>query len=644
MKSGPARHNDPAWLQGALAGVPALSITVFGDFCLDAYWQLDAGRSELSIETGLPVQRVRQQRYGLGGAGNVVANLIDLGAGHVRAIGLIGTDPFGAELMRLLRERGADCDAGMIVDEAWQTLVYAKPFTAQTEGRRIDFGGFSELRPRSADALIGALEAAAPDSHVIVLNQQIPLGVSPAPVIARINAVISRHPRTLFLADSRHRPESYSGAALKLNFDEAARYVGVTGLSGFAEEAIREIAARISTKTGHHVFITCGEHGIVAADGASVCQVPGIQILGKTDSVGAGDTVVAAIAAMLGSRQTPWVAARVANIAAMITARKLQTTGTATPAEILESGTDPDYIYAPELAAMPYKARYVDGTGIEIIRDLPDDLDIRACIFDHDGTLSTLREGWEGIMESMMLRAILGERTERTSPAQLAEFQRDARQLIDQTTGAPTLVQMQGLAGLVRKFGFVAADAMPDAAGYKKIFNQELMAVVRERMEKLRSGQVDPAQFQVRNATLVLRELHRRGITLYLASGTDQADVIEEARALAYADYFEGRIFGATGDIRVDAKKMILDRMLRDHGLSGRQFAMFGDGPLEIRETRKRSAVAIGIASDEARGAGVNPSKRRRLVRAGADLIIADFGSWESLLRILGCRSTIRNC
>ena len=144
------RHDDPRWLMEALAGLPGLTVTVFGDFCLDAYWQLDAGRVELSLETGLPVQRVRQQRYSLGGAGNVVANLIDLGVGHVRAIGVIGTDPYAAELMRLLRERGAEVDAGMITDAAWQTLVYAKPFTQEAEGRRIDFGGFNILADRTA--------------------------------------------------------------------------------------------------------------------------------------------------------------------------------------------------------------------------------------------------------------------------------------------------------------------------------------------------------------------------------------------------------------------------------------------------------------------------------------------------------------
>jgi rfaE bifunctional protein kinase chain/domain len=629
------RHDDPAWLSDALARLPDLSVAVFGDFCLDAYWQLDAGRVELSIETGLPVQRVRQQHYGLGGAGNVVANLIDLGVGKVGPIGVVGTDPFGAELMRLLRARGARVDAGMISDQAWQTLVYAKPITAESEGRRMDFGGFNVLAEHSEDALISALESAASASKVVVLNQQIPLGVSTAPMITRINTLIARHPRTLFLADSRHRPEAFAGAALKLNSEEAARFLGLSGQGGYSSPDVEQFALRISAKIGRPAFITRGEHGIVAADGPAVHHVPGIQILGRTDAVGAGDTVVAALAAMLGSGHSTLVAARVANIAAMITTRKLQTTGTATPAEILADGTDPDYLYEPEVAAMPHLARFAQDPGIEIVRPLPQDLAIRVCIFDHDGTLSTLREGWEGIMEAMMLRAVLGEQNGRIATAKTAEVQREVHQFIDQSAGMQTLAQMHALTGLVRKFGYVEAGAVLDAAGYKGLFNQELMKVVKGRMEQLRSGQLGPEHFQIRNAATFLRELHGRGVILYLASGTDQADVIEEAEALGYARYFEGRIFGAGNDLRSDAKRAVLERTMGEHGLSGHQFAMFGDGPLEIRETRKRGGVAIGVASDEARCAGVNQAKRKRLVRAGADLVIADYGCAETLLQML---------
>ncbi len=98
---------EQSWLEGALAPLRSLRAAVLGDFCLDSYWQLDTGEAEYSVETGLPVRRVRSQRYSLGGAGNVVANLIDLGVGRVQAIGVVGRDLFGLEMLRLLEERGA---------------------------------------------------------------------------------------------------------------------------------------------------------------------------------------------------------------------------------------------------------------------------------------------------------------------------------------------------------------------------------------------------------------------------------------------------------------------------------------------------------------------------------------------------------
>ena len=114
-------------LEQALTSLQSKAVTVFGDFCLDAYWALDESEPELSLETQLPVRRVREQRYSLGGAGNVVANLIDLGVREVRAIGAIGSDLFGQKLCALLRQRGADVTKLLDFGETWQTMVYAKP-------------------------------------------------------------------------------------------------------------------------------------------------------------------------------------------------------------------------------------------------------------------------------------------------------------------------------------------------------------------------------------------------------------------------------------------------------------------------------------------------------------------------------------
>ena len=283
----------------------------------------------------------------------------------------------------------------------------------------------------------------------------------------------------------------------------------------------------------------------------------------------------------------------------------------------------------------PRRAEYLEGSEIEIIRRPTDRPEIRHAIFDHDGTLSTLREGWERIMEPMMIRAILGPRYEDADETLYHKVADRAGEYIDKTTGVQTLVQMQGLVEMVRQFGCVPEANILDMHGYKARYNEALLAVVRGRIEKLGRGELSVEHFQIAGAEGLLRRLVESGVRLYLASGTDQADVAAEAEALGYAQYFQGRLFGAVGDVKVEAKRLVLERIIGEHGLGGHSLVTFGDGPVEIRETHKRGGLCVGVASDELRRFGLNPVKRARLIRAGADLIIPDFTQLDPLLELL---------
>lgn len=626
------------WLKQALSRVSEARVAVIGDFCLDAYWHLDTqGPAITSLETGLPIRFVRRQSYGLGGAGNVAANLIDLGVKHVHAIGMLGNDPWSGELMRLLRAREIDVSGMTPGDAQWQTTVYAKPYLGEQEENRIDFGAFNRMSEEAGNALVAVLEAAADQCDVIVINQQFQSGLAEPRFVEKLNRVIANHPKKRFIVDSRDAAALFRGAVLKLNASEAAKLVSHLGGAARTDalEVVRHNARKLADESEQPVFVTRGERGIVVADGRNVTEIPGIQIIEQTDPVGAGDTVVAALAAALGSGCDAVTAARLANIAASVTVKKLRTTGTATPAEILAVGSDPDYVYAPDLAENPRMARYVEGTEIELVRDLPSDIQIRHAIFDHDGTLSTLREGWEKIMEPMMVRAVLGPRYNDTSATVFDSVTRTVKDLIDKTTGIQTLVQMVQLARLVRESGFVPEEKILDEHGYKALFNEQLLAMVRQRVAKLERGEVEPKDFQIKNAHQLLRRLHERGVKLYLASGTDTADVVAEAKALGYADLFGGRIYGAVGKVDVEAKKWVIDRIIREHQLSGHEFVTFGDGPVEMRETHKRGGICVGVCSDEVRRFGFNPGKRARLIRGGAGLLVADFSQLDRLLKLL---------
>jgi rfaE bifunctional protein kinase chain/domain len=627
-------HDSLKLIQAILQRIQQCTIAVFGDFCVDAYWDLRDGETELSVETGLPVQRVRAQRYYLGGAGSVVANLAAMGVASVRPVGVIGSDLFGQKLHTLLAECSANTE-GLLFDDSWQTMVYAKPYLGEQEQSRIDFGAFNHVSVGLQIALLGALRKAAQESDAVILNQQVPGGVSSPQLIDQINEIIHDHPGTLFLVDARHHPEKYQGAGLKLNMSEAARLLGEDAGELAAESCARDFAMRIYRQVSRPVFLTRGEFGLAVAADEEVTLIPGLQIMERTDSVGAGDAVVAALAASLAVNASPVEAATFGNLAAMITVRKLRMTGTASAGEILAASREPNYVFRPELAESPRSAKYLTGTEIEIVDDLPDRLDIRHCIFDHDGTLSTLREGWEQIMEPMMMRAILGAYHDTVDQATFTRIYEIVRQFIDRTTGIQTLAQMKGLADLVRQCGFVAESEVLDEHGYKHIYNVALLDAVNKRVEKLRRGELQSTDFQIKNAALLLKELHQRGVKLYLASGTDEADVITEAEAMGYAHFFEGRIFGAVGDLNVESKKVVLERIIREHNLFGHHFATFGDGPVEMRETERRGGLCVGLASDELRRFGLNISKRKRLIRAGADLIIPDYGQLKSLLDVL---------
>lgn len=621
-------------IEAILRDMKDRTISVFGDFCVDAYWEFSSGEQEVSIETGLPVNRVRTQRYLLGGAGSVVANLAAMKVGRLRAIGVVGNDPFGTLLRAMLREQGADA-SGLLEWTGWQTMVYAKPCEGELERNRIDFGAFNEIGKDLQGALLAALEEAVMASDAIILNQQVPGGLCSRQLIQEINGLIARHPAKLFVVDSRHRPEQFRGAVLKLNMAEAARLLNEDPAQVMTDAHAGDYAVRISHLTQTPVFLTRGEFGLSVAVADQVTLIPGLQVVEQIDTVGAGDAVVAALAAALAAGASPVEAGTLANIAATITIKKLRMTGTASAEEILAAAQEPNYVFNPELAAFPRKAKFLPGTEFELIGKLPADLEIKHCIFDHDGTLSTLREGWEKIMEPLMMRAILGEQHDSVDETTFARIHSLVRGFIDRTTGIQTLVQMKGLAEIVRQCGFVPQTEILDEHGYKHLYNEDLLRMVARRVQKLRSGELQPVDFEIKNAHLLLKELYNRGVTLYLASGTDEADAIVEAEAMGYAQYFEGRIFGAVGDVNKEAKKMVLDRIIRENNLAGHEFATFGDGPVELRETERRGGFCIGVASDELRRFGLNLRKRERLIRAGANLIVPDFSQLSLLLRAL---------
>jgi rfaE bifunctional protein kinase chain/domain len=625
-------------LEKIIRDISSVKIAVAGDFCLDAYWFIDEMKSEISIETGQMTRPVRQQRYSLGGAGNVTNNLTAMGVKDVRAFGVLGPDPFGTEMVRVMLANGINPENLLIQENDWSTHVYTKPYIRDVEQNRIDFGNFNQLSKTTADQLISNLKNEIPEMDIIIINQQVLSGIHTEYFRKRIVDVIQSFPEKIFIVDSRNYNDFYDGAYRKMNDTEAAV---LCGLKKDASDVVlysevKEAAQQLYEKYRKPLFITRGERGSVIVDGNGVTDIYGLLIISKVDTVGAGDSYLSGAASALAAGYGMEVAAQIGSYVAGVTVQKLFQTGTATPGEILRIGTDPDFVYSPELAEDIRHAKYWNDSEIEIISEWPESLNISHAIFDHDGTISTLREGWEQIMVPMMLKAILGEHFHDADEALYHKVHLRVIDFVDKTTGIQTLVQMNGLVELVREFGLVPEDQILDEFGYKEIYNDELLKMVREREAKIVRGELTLEDYTLKNAVKLLKKLHKAGVILYLASGTDEEDVKNEARILGYDYLFEGGIYGAVGDINKEAKKIVLDRILTNIGDSKTgQIAAFGDGPVEIRETRKRGGVTIGIASNEVKRHSLNESKRSRLIKAGADIIVPDFSQLSKLLELL---------
>jgi len=251
---------------------------------------------------------------------------------------------------------------------------------------------------------------------------------------------------------------------------------------------------------------------------------------------------------------------------------------------------------------------------------------IRAAVFDFDGTFSTLRCGWENVMRPLMLEYISGGQ----GYDQTLEETVDA--YIDSSTGIQTVYQMQWLAEQVEKAGFGRPER--DAWWYKDEYNRRLMEQVDTRIARLESGEDQPEQYLVAGAVAFMKALMAAGIEVYLASGTDHKDVVHEATVLGVADCFT-EIKGAPERKAACSKEAVLKMILEEKKLSGEELLLVGDGKVEIALGVECGAYTLGAATDEVNRCGINPVKRERLIKAGADVIIGDFADLDGLMEWL---------
>ncbi|MBT7092013.1 MAG: HAD family hydrolase, partial [Bacteroidetes bacterium] len=622
-----------------LTKISSVRIAVYGDFCLDAYWLMDPDGSEVSVETGLKAEAVASHVYSPGGAGNIVANLAALKPAAIKVIGVAGNDIYGRELSSQLRDLGADTDALIIQNEKFDTYTYTKKYYGDKEDPRIDFGLKNNRSEDTDTAILLNLKDALENYDALIFNQQVTGSISKLSFIDEANKLFEQYSDKIVVLDSRHFNANFRNVFRKTNEIEIAVLGGkdVNPQDFVSISEVRQYGSQEYEQYKKPVFVTCGDRGIISIDSSGITETPGIQLLKKLDTVGAGDTTISALSLCLAAQVSPAESAQFANLAAGVTVQKLFTTGTANGEEIMALNDDADYNHRPELAVDIRLAKYLPDSEIELCNsDIASKAgSIEHALFDHDGTISTLRQGWEAIMEPVMIKAILGDKYETADSNLFQKVIEQVVEFIDMSTGIQTILQMEGLVKMVDDFNIVPKEEILDKFAYKKIFNDALMVVVSERLEKLVSGQLSISDYTLKGAIRFLEALKDREIKLYLASGTDKDDVINEARMLGYADLFDGGIYGSENDIKKYSKKMIINKIINENNLKGNELVVFGDGPVEIKECIRANGIAIGVSSDEVTRYDLNLKKRTRLIKAGAQIIIPDFSQSNQLIELL---------
>jgi len=253
---------------------------------------------------------------------------------------------------------------------------------------------------------------------------------------------------------------------------------------------------------------------------------------------------------------------------------------------------------------------------------------IRHVLMDWDGTTSLSRGGWADIMAGLYAEHLPGRAGENDGARR--EF---ARAELMTLNGQPSIHQMAHLAELVRGRG-----GSPESAeSYHDEFQRRLGEAVRARLERVQQEPPGTDSLLVRGVRALFETLHRRGIALTLATGSVLHEVRHETELLDVARYFDAMHGPHSLDDRAFSKRAIIAGLLRERALDGATLLAFGDGPVEIAETKAVGGIAIAVASDEENhGSGrMDPAKRETLLAAGADGVIADFHHAQQIVEAL---------
>lgn len=288
----------------------------------------------------------------------------------------------------------------------------------------------------------------------------------------------------------------------------------------------------------------------------------------------------------------------------------------------------------------------IPGTNIEICEELPANCHIKHALFDFDGTISMLRDGWQDVMVPMMVDELMETPVEKANIAKLVasgisrvEAVKQVKKGVEEVvidyvellTGKETIFQMMQFAEELQKRGTQPLTPLE----YKKEYYRRLDPIVDERKARLSSGEMTEEETRVPLSINFLHELQQRDVKLYLASGTDEDYVKKEAATIGSAHLFTGGIWGARDDYKSFNKAKAIKMIIEKNNLKPSEILVTGDGIVEIENAREFGGIAIGVYTNEGNQYNMNKRKRERLINAGSHIIMPDFQYYRELVNYL---------
>lgn len=318
------------------------TILVIGDFFLDKYLKIDRNKDEISVETGFNAYQVVDKSMAPGAAGTITNNLKSLGVGNVIALGFVGDDGEGYDLVNGLKKTGVETKH-LIKTKRRITPTYTKPVYIENsklkEINRFDIKNFTPTPDIIEDKIIDKLLFLSKDADGVIALDQITengCGVITEKVRKVLSGLMNGRKDLVVYADSRLHIGLFKNVFIKCNHTEAVKTIIPEITEDPDEKTIIKAGHILSNKTGKPVFITFGKHGQLVFNGDEFSRIPAIPVRGSIDICGAGDAATSGIFSALCCNSSISDAAFLGNIISSITIQQLGSTGTATPVQIME--------------------------------------------------------------------------------------------------------------------------------------------------------------------------------------------------------------------------------------------------------------------------------------------------------------------